>query len=220
MLAIIGTAGRNTDARRINPAIYDAMYVEALRALRDWGLREAVSGGAAVADHLAVRAFLEGEVDRLVLHLPAPFVDGRYVRPQGSTIRDADTANQYHAAFSRACGVDSLGELAEAIARGAETAVGRGFKDRNSTVARDATHMIALTFGPGREPVDVSPSDPGFGAHREAGVKDGGTEDTWNKAWRCQAKRHVPLCWLERVIATAPPAPPMPRATLGRLRPL
>lgn len=217
MLAIIGTAGRNTDAARINPALYDAMHAHALQAIRDWGVRSAVSGGAAVADHLAVRAFLEGEVEDLLLHLPAPFARGRYVPAANSSLRDWSTANRYHEAFSAACGIDSLGELAEAIARGARTTVGRGFKDRNSAVARDATHMLALTFGPGAGPVDVGPEDPGFSAHGEAGVKDGGTADTWGKAWRAEAKRHVPLGWLERELAT--PSPPT-RPTLGRLRPL
>lgn len=67
MLAIIGTAGRGTDAAKLSGPLYDAMYRRTLDAMKAWGVRDLVSGGAAWADHLAVRAFLEGEAGSLRL---------------------------------------------------------------------------------------------------------------------------------------------------------
>ena len=182
LLAVIGTAGRKDDADRINAALYDAMYAETLRAMADW----------------AVRAFLEGEATRLVLRLPAPFVGGQYVRPSIPMDNDAQTANRYHKQFSEKCRLDSLGEIKEAIARGAEVHVGRGFKARNLDVAADATHLLALTFGTNQEPVDLTPDMEEFSDALAAGLKDGGTAHTYSQAWRCDLKRHVSLNWLIR----------------------
>ena len=44
-IAIIGTAGRKDDAERLSAALYDAMYLEALKAIQAWGTRRGVSGG-------------------------------------------------------------------------------------------------------------------------------------------------------------------------------
>lgn len=200
LLAVIGTAGRQSDAVRINSRLYDAMYAALLRAMSDWAVVGLVSGGAAVADHLAVRAYLNGEAKRLVLHLPAPFDRTRkqYVRPRGAPSDDAGTANRYHAHFSRCCGIDSLNEVAEAIARGAEIHVGTGFKARNLDVANQATHMLALTFGADQEAVDLLPDHPAFVDSRSAGLKDGGTAHTWSQCWKARFKRHVSLNRLER----------------------
>ncbi len=201
LLAVIGTAGRTDDAPKVNRGLYDAMYGETLRAMADWGVTALVSGGAAMADHLAVRAFLEGHADRLVLHLPAAFQKGQY-----ANAGDGATANRYHREFSRVCGLDSLGELARAISKaGCESHVGRGFKARNLDVAGDATHMLAMTFGAMREPVDLLPDSPEFNDPDAAGLKyRSGTGHTFGQAWRCDVKRHVSLNWL---VANPRPAP-------------
>lgn len=210
MLAVIGSAGRQQDAKYVTTGLYDAMYDETLRAMRDWGSRRLTSGGAAFADHLAVRAFNAGEAEALSLFLPAPFARGRFVRPNYAANSDWSTANRYHEQFSRACGVDSLAELEEAIARGAAVVVRGGFKARNLDVAEAARAMLAFTFGADREPEDLPGDHPGFRDHREAGLRDGGTAHTWNECWRAEVKRHVSLSWLARRLAAEPAAAPCP----------
>lgn len=206
-VAVIGSAGRRDDAVRMNRRLYDAMHAELAAAVRAWGAAACVSGGAAFADHLAVRAFLEGLVGDLVLFLPARFACGRYA--EGAAANDAGrTANRYHRAFSRACGLDSGAELAEAVRRGARVEVHAGFKRRNLEVAAACTHMLAFTFGAVREPVDLREGDAGFRSAALAGLKDGGTAHTWGECWKADAKRHVSLAWLERRLgAGAEPAP-------------
>jgi len=200
-LAIIGTAGRNEDGPRITRALYDAMYAHTLGAISDWGCRTAVSGGAAVADHLAVRAFLEGAADGLKLYLPARFDGRRYVPNPSVPSNPGQTTNQYHEAFSEVCGIDSLAEIAEAIRKGAKVEVHDGFKRRNLEVANSCTHMLALTFGAMAPPKDVLPTDDGFMDHKAAGLKDGGTAHTWSECWKAARKRHVCLHWLKHEVS-------------------
>ena len=220
MLAVIGTAGRLSDADRISLPLYDAMYSEMLGTMTEWNIRSLVSGGATVADHLAVRAFLEGEAEHLVLHLPAPFQGGRYVQSGSAIGRDASTANRYHHQFSDRCGINSLQEIEAAIARGASSHVGRGFKARNLDVAEAATHLLAFTFGNGQEDGgdtlwrDFAPDEPGFQSSEEAGLRDGGTAHTWGQCWKADLKRHVNLNVLDKRLRTiAQPGP----GTLMRL---
>ncbi|ACS44098.1 hypothetical protein [Methylorubrum extorquens] len=209
MLAVIGTAGRGTDADRLSAELYDAMYARTLDAMRTWGIRSLVSGGAAWADHLAVRAFLEGEADALRLFLPARFERGRF---GGTAPNDvARTANRYHDAFSRMLGIDTLGQVAKAIDRGAAASVHAGFKTRNIEVAYEATHMLAFTFGAGRGPVAMTEADEGFASAFEAGLKDGGTAHCWSCTSRADAKLHVDLFWLAQQPAAAPTVPGAPR---------
>lgn len=201
-IAVIGSAGRRDDAARMTRPLYEAMYAELGEALRRWSASACVSGGAAFADHLAVRAFLDGLVRDLVLFLPARFAGGRYV--EGAAANDAGrTANRYHRDFSAACGVVSLAELALAIDRGARVEVHQGFKRRNLEVAAGCTHMLAFTFGAVREPADLKEGDGGFRSAALAGLKDGGTAHTWGECWRAERKRHVSLSWLERRIGAA-----------------
>lgn len=199
VLAVIGTAGRDDDApklRAMGRPIYDSMYREVLRAGADWNVRHAVSGGAAWGDHLAVRGFLEGAFDALTLYVPAHWDGRRYIPNERVPSNPGKTSNGYHAEFSRVARLDSLGEIAEAIRRGAKVVVEEGFKRRNLLVARDATHVVALTFGYVRPPVDLLPADEGFGSAATAGVKDGGTAHTWRESWKAQVKRHVAVGWL------------------------
>lgn len=196
-IAIIGTAGRKEDAARISRALYDAMYAEALLAIREWGVDRAVSGGAAVSDHLAVRAYLEGAVSGLRLFLPARFERGAFVPNPLVRFNPGKTSNGYHRDFSAVCGLDSLGEIEEAIAKGAQAEVYEGFHRRNSEVAAGCSHLLAFTFGNGSGSTtarnDFRPEDSGFSDAEAAGLRDGGTAHTWGEAWKPKAKRHVNL---------------------------
>lgn len=171
VIGIIGTAGRKDDALRLKSDSFERMYNAACDTISEWGVTEAVSGGAAWADHIAVRAFLDGKVAGLRLHFPAPFAAREF---QG--LREGEVANHYHRRFTAVRGVDSLAEIEEAIAKGADVTVGNGFHARNRAIGRDATHLLAFTFGPGE--VQISDSirqDPGHRDALAAGLKDGGT---------------------------------------------
>lgn len=208
MLAVIGTAGRGTDAAKLSRELYDAMYRRTQAAMSDWGARDLVSGGAAWADHLAVRAFLNGEAETLRLFLPARFADGRFSGPPADAAR---TANHYHAEFSRILGIDTLSQIEEAVRRGAVASFHAGFKTRNLEVAAVASRVIAFTFGAGREPIVAGEADGAFGSAFDAGLKDGGTAHTWAQAWRADAKLHVDLGWLSAAPEEPASTPLAPR---------
>lgn len=152
-LAIIGTAGRGDDAEKLTPAHWEYMVAMAYAHAMGNRFHCLVSGGAAWADHVAVELVRRTEIDFMLdLHLP----------------RSADaqeTAAKYHAKFSRAIGrEDTAQEVRDIIKRPlVNLYVQGGFKDRNTRVAKSATHFLAMTFGDG------------------ARVKDGGTKDTVDK---------------------------------------
>jgi len=162
-ISIIGTAGRNDDAAKLNQGVFTKMNIKVNEILCDIGSREdriLVSGGAAWADHVAVIQYLNGFAKQLILHLPAKFdMDKRCF--VGS--KDAEISNYYHKKFSDNMGVDSLFQLWMAIDQKAVVCNWPGFKARNSRVAK-SQYIIALTYNNGNIP------------------KDGGTKHTWDMA--------------------------------------
>lgn len=207
-VAIIGTAGRDKDkTAQMTKAMWGAMLADAKSKLQPGD--SLVSGGAAWADHLAVRLFLDGAAKGLVLHLPAPLGDdGRFVGPgidQGGSA--ASAANYYHQLFQRSTGVDGFKDIAEAIRRGATVTVepeapGYGAMNaRNRKVAFGCDAVIAYTWGQGDEPAD------------------GGTKQTWDMAAEVD-RTHVPMAGLVGSPALnhtagggqSAPAPAMPTA--------
>jgi hypothetical protein len=192
-LSVIGTAGRKDDASRMSAHLYEMMMRETFRAIKDFDIRHGVSGGAAWADHCAVTAFLQGALESLTLYLPAEFDGRRFVPDVSIQFNPGKTSNYYHDLFSRALNRDTLRDLAVAQQRGARFVVNPGFKNRNSDVAR-STAMLCFTFGSlAATAVDFRPGDAGFGDGRAAGVKGGGSFDTWEKASSQAVKRHVNL---------------------------
>ncbi|MEJ8837637.1 hypothetical protein [Ramlibacter sp. AN1133] len=159
---------------------------------------EAVSGGAAWSDHLAVHAFLQGWCGTLRLFLPAPLVQGSGWHFQEAGKSAGSAANWYHQRFSAACGFDSIAQIREAIARGAvidfepaRPGFG-GMFARNAKVAGYCTAVRAYTFNAGDEPAD------------------GGTMDTWRKVAAAD-RTHVDLgalqqAWLQQHAPAAPGA--------------
>ena len=162
-LAIIGTAGRNEDGVTLTSAHYDFIYDTCKQLLVDHGFECVISGGSAWADHVAVKLYNEGLIANLVLYLPFTFSSGVY---------SSDHLNTLHRKFSSKCGINSLDEISKAINRGAVVHYGNGFHDRNTLIAKNASKLIAFTFGV-NEP------------------KPGGTFDTWNKT-SCP-KLHISL---------------------------
>lgn len=170
-IGIIGTAGRKDDGGRLTDRAFGLMLNEARRVLADLPRPHlGVSGGAAWADHVAVTLFLYGEIDHLTLHLPAPL---RRLGGFDESHADGRIANHYHRAFSAEIRHDTLGDLADAFARGATATVSDGFHQRNLLVGR-CDFLLAFTFGDGATP------------------KDGGTRHAWDRSV-APRKVHVPL---------------------------
>jgi hypothetical protein len=186
-LGIIGTAGRKDDAPKMSRALYDRMCTIARSLIAERDYTHLVSGGAAWADHVAVTLTLEGLIPapHLTLHLPARLIDNAY----STSTRDGGVANHYHRLFHQKAEIDGLADLHAVSALGADLRVNpSGFKARNSDIARDSTGLLAFTFGTGKswslqtfENVNAS----------SAGLKDGGTADTFTK---CQAAEKFHVC--------------------------
>ena len=166
-LAIIGTAGRQDDAKHLTRRHFEAMLFVAGGLLEqinesNYSITHLVSGGAAYADHVAVRLFLDKKAPGLRLFIPAEWKDGAYY---DSGIDDfktnpGRTANYYHRKFQSVTGINGLSDIQIAKSYGAELYCCRGgFHGRNAMVAK-SDFLLAMTFGNG--PI----------------VKAGGTEDT------------------------------------------
>lgn len=190
-LGIIGTAGRREDADKMNKELYFKMYDKALEILKELnptGTISAVSGGAAWSDHIAVSLFMREEVDRLFLHLPCKFENGKFVEKTGKA-DPGRTANYYHQQFSRAMNGSTLKAIQLAREKGAHFTVSNGFKERNLRVGT-CTHLIAFTWGSFGG--TYTKDDKGWKSSSEAGLKDGGTAHTWNNS-DATVKYHIPL---------------------------
>jgi hypothetical protein len=171
VIAIIGTAGRSKvpTLSEWNKMVQDASSKVSTNDVL-------ISGGAAFADHVAVRLFLDGKVQGLKLRLPAKIKDGKYVGDKGTA---GGTANFYHEKFSKLLGVNTVAEIEAAIAKGAEVSYekelsNKAMFDRNKKVAAESNSMIAYTYGEGTEPAD------------------GGTKNTWDTA-KYSDKTHVQI---------------------------
>jgi hypothetical protein len=193
-LGVIGTAGRQDDADRMTRSLYDRMYENLSELIERWKPEVLVSGGAAWSDHLAVRAYNAGVVGQLVLFLPAEFdMDRKAFKPNpGVQFNPGQTLNNYHKAFTRKTGIDSLAEIATAIEKGAIVEVHPGFHRRNSEVASLSNYLVSYTFG-NRPSVELHPSDAAFSNAKAAGLKDGGTAHTFGECWNAEIKAHVNL---------------------------
>jgi len=132
------------------------------------------TGGAAWADHVGVKLFLEksqfSEKDiRLHLCLPAPFLTKGYFSIRSEAGR---TSNRLHRNFSDQIKTDSLRELHKALTEGAFLEVKNGFKERNTRIA-DCDILLAYGTAPGDVP------------------QTAGTLDTWTK---CSApKKYIQI---------------------------
>ena len=64
-------------------------------------------------------------------------------------------------------------------------------------VAAECSELRAYTFGADRPPLTDRPTQGDCKSALEAGLKDGGTADTWNKS-KVESKTHVSLTWLSK----------------------
>lgn len=194
-MSIIGTAGRREDKDRLTYRHYDKMLAGVTSLIVHLGIDpkelKLVSGGAAWADHLVVTMALLGGVayENLTVLLPAELGDTGFFSSDPKGEKTASTCNYYHKIFSQKTGKNSIRDLLDVRERGANLVDGKGsFFARNSDVAKapgtDGV-LLAYTFGSDdviQQPIwTVRPHSPTVKAD-EAGLKDGGTADTWNKA--------------------------------------
>lgn len=200
-IAIVGTAGRGSDAAKMSPAIFNKMAQYAKQCISKLSPEHSkvilVSGGSAWADHVAVKLFLESLLEEdgstnvpriggLELHLPCAFDDGSSGNPEYDRKSFVgNRLNTLHHSFDRKMMTsekrfNSLNDIRTAILLGAVIKVRNGFHARNTTIARSAVDgLIAFTWRN-----DLSTP------------KQGGTYDTWKKS-TSSCKIHVPLSWLE-----------------------
>jgi len=164
--AIVGTAGRKDDGNKLSATHFKAMceMAEGLIKIlkeRNYAPTVLVSGGAAWADHVAVKLFLSGVVPKLRLFLPCKFENGAYVDNgiQDFKQNPGSVANKYHNEFKTKTKITSLSDITIAISKGAEVHVANGFWARNGLVAKSDI-LLAMTFG------------------NKEYVKDGGTAHT------------------------------------------
>jgi hypothetical protein len=176
-LGVIGSAGRQ---QPIEPLHWKRMREGAealLGSLADEGriVSALVSGGAAGADQMAVRLFLDPAAGRglaLQLELAAEWDRNKtqYVETQGRDwlTNPGRTLNRHHRNFQVSSGEASLEDLEAALRRGdCEWRVDAGgLLGRNRRIAERADVLLAMTFGLGRE------------------VAQGGTADTCRKYLR------------------------------------
>lgn len=165
--AIVGTAGRRDDAAKLSKKHFEAMCLVASGlveqfAENNYPISHLVSGGAAWADHVAVKLFLEKKAPHLRLFLPCEWDNGSF-KDTGSDdwkVNPGRTANRLHKSFQSRTQINSLTEIQIARSEGAElVSVAKGFYARNALVAK-SDFLLAMTFG------------------NEHEVKDGGTAHT------------------------------------------
>ncbi len=197
-VSIIGTAGRKEDGPKMSAALFDRMCTAASRIIQDeWklspGMVQLVSGGAAWADHVAVKLYIgsvlgavahrngdESMFAGLTVHLPCAMNEIKSSAPTAVDTGSSDwksnpgrLMNQLHREFTAKLGRNTMVDILAARAYGAKLTVSNGFHARNAIVAT-SKYVLAFTWGEGDTP------------------KDGGTKFTWDKA-KTLYKRHVPL---------------------------
>lgn len=173
-ISIIGSAGRNDDAPKMTKELFQVMVSKAkgeiLSLLEEKSETNytLVSGGAAWADHVAVRLYLEGFCENLTLHFPARWDKNKF----DNASKDGFMSNKYHTAFSARMKVDTLSEISQAIEKGAKVITYNGFFLRNKEVAKSD---VILAFSWAENESEIS----------------GGTGYTWSLAKG--KKIHIPL---------------------------
>lgn len=199
-LAIIGTAGRRDDERKLSRASFSRMCAAAQGVWARLQMDEAVSGGAAWSDHVLVALVLEGVIpaEKATLHLPSALTAHGF---HGTGPRSpGGIATYYHKKFSRCIGQDTIQQIRTVVDMGAKAIVyPGGMMERNSGIAMACNGMddalLAFTFGSGA-PWTIKEHGPETQSS-QAGLNYAGTgtRDTWNKA-RCR-KFHACLAPLK-----------------------
>lgn len=207
--AVIGTAGRREDKIYLTQAHYSRMVNATYKLINHLNInRETTkfySGGAAWADHLLITLSLQGILnpENITIYLPSHFSDqGHFVNDKEEIGFIEKTTQHYHRLFKDVTGVDGIKDLVKIRSLGAVFISGNSnFHARNSLVAKAVSPdgvLLAFTFGQDNY-IQVPWSMREFTSDimaQEAGLKDGGTADTWNKCkakakWHCKIGRDI-----------------------------
>jgi len=161
-LGICGTAFRKDDMPKCNKNIFEAMYVVSNALLNqckknNYEITTCVSGGAAGADYVAVKLFLDKKVSHLKLFLPCEWDNGSFLSKREKD--EGSILNYYHKKFQTATFINSLSQMQVAKNEGADFISCRGFYARNYLIAKSSDFLLACTFGHERE------LKPGGSAH-------------------------------------------------------
>lgn len=133
-LAVIGTAGRGEDSRKLNIFHWKRMRDSVEKVFQLEGCEKIVSGGAAWADHIgATYAACNG-------------IPLRIWMPEKK--KDLEIAKYYHKKFGKVIKNDTWKFYERDNIEGRfEIHYYGGFKDRNTLVANEADVWLAMTFG-------------------------------------------------------------------------
>lgn len=161
-IGCIGTAGRGPDKDKITPELYEKMEITFKSIIN--GLINSlnlepiditiVSGGAAVGDHISISTWLyrESKWDNMKLELELPIEFDLKISKYKLDKSKNDcgkVSNYYHELFGKKVFDDknySLNQIKDAIIGGAIATIGKGFFNRNDTIADKCDIMIAFTF--------------------------------------------------------------------------
>jgi len=151
-IGIVGSSGKN--GGKINFSMYHKMQRLAMHnisTLAKGADVTLVSGGAALADHIAIDLFLEGKVSKLILYFPCQWNEKKCefsaVSSKTNKGEVGHFANKLHKNFSAQVGnKNSLKDIQDAIDKGAQVIIGNGFYGRNTLLAQNVNAMIAFTF--------------------------------------------------------------------------
>jgi hypothetical protein len=171
-VAIIGSAGRQEDAKKMSPEIFSAIAVEVEKIIKiKFGLLPEnvviVSGASSFVDDIGPHLFSQGKYAGLHLYLPSRWDDEKKCF-NGKSHPDGYTIYEYHRKYSKIV----LGDENLSLSRLSRLKKHKGamfhdepigFFPRNTLVATQCDYMIAFTFGKGATP------------------KPGGTKFTWDK---------------------------------------
>lgn len=177
-LLTAGTAGRGTTIQSLSLEVYDLMSAAHKGIIDFYNVHTIVSGGAAWSDHLAVTAYLKGEVESLRINIPGKFDTEKCIfvtRDRNDNKDHIRTCNYYHS-LMEGKGIPSRQQIKEAIDKGAQVYSYKDFFRRNVVSTQMARRMVAFTYAGGDTPAD------------------GGTKFTWDRFHG--PKVHIPIASL------------------------
>jgi hypothetical protein len=190
-VAVVGTAGRGDDLKRMTSDLYDRMVMEAGRILLDeWKLDPSkiilVSGGSSWSDHVAIDLFLHDKRfydSKMHLYFPCPFDVGKsqYHMESNHFLDCGNRLNWLHNQFSKkrnsaksSLAKSSLHDISEALQNAkCNSTVHKGFFYRNLEVGK-CDYLLAFTWSQTDKPAD------------------GGTAHTWKNS-NAKTKHHITL---------------------------
>lgn len=179
MLIVTGSTGGAED-EKINELLYENSYdilIDTMHEINDFDL---IAGGTAFSNHLAVKAFLEGEATSLRLYFPANF-DGKFDEES----RYGKIANHHHKIFKEKCNIDSLAEIEDAINKGAKVEIFKDFIQAGQKMLQCSDKMLVYTFS------NTIIDDCKKHMKCKTNIQNNNAKDMWIKAKDYNFRRHV-----------------------------